>query len=145
MLYFDTSFVAPLYTPEPSSERVRGLTYELAQANDIAISEWTCVEFSSMVARRVRMNQLSENSARELLEAFERISHAQYVLLTPTQADYRLADRFLRNFSTGLRAGDALHLAIAKNHGALHIYSLDQGLVKAAALLNLIASDGIPT
>jgi predicted nucleic acid-binding protein len=141
MLYFDTSFIAPLYVPEPNSDEVRQLTYALSRQY-IAISEWTCVEFSSMVARRVRMQQLGENAAQNLLTAFERISHTQYGILIPSSADYRLADRFLRNFATGLRAGDALHLAIAKNNGASHIYSLDQGLIKAAAMLDLPAGSG---
>ena len=136
MLYLDTSFVAPLYIPEPDSDEVRRLIYSLSQEY-IAISEWTCVEFSSMVARRVRMQQLGETEAQGLLAAFERISHTQFAILTPSQADYRLADIFLRNFATGLRAGDALHLAIAKNNGAQHVYSLDQGLIKAAGLLNI--------
>ncbi|MDP2784262.1 MAG: type II toxin-antitoxin system VapC family toxin [Sulfurimicrobium sp.] len=141
MLYFDTSFIAPLYIPEPNSDEVRQLTYTLSQEY-IAISEWTCVEFSSMVARRVRMQQLRENAAHGLLAAFERIAHTQFVILTPSQADYRLADLFLRNFASGLRAGDALHLAIARNNGAQHVYSLDQGLIKAAAILNISASSG---
>lgn len=142
MLYFDTSFIAPLYISEPNSDEVRQLTLALSKKH-IAISEWTCVEFSSMVARRVRMQQLGENAAQGLLAAFERISHTQYVVLTPSQADYRLAELFLRNFATGLRAGDALHLAIAKNNGASHVYSLDQGLIRAAALLDLPAGSGL--
>lgn len=142
MLYFDTSFIAPLYVPEPTSDAVRRLTFTLAQ-HYIAISEWGCVEFSSMVARRVRMQQLGEGEAQGLLNAFERISHTQFVILTPTQADYRLADLFLRNFATSLRAGDALHLAVAKNNGAEHVYSLDQGLLKAATLLNIPAGSGL--
>lgn len=60
----------------------------------------------------------------------------------PMRVNYRLTDRFLRNSSSGLRAGDALHLAIAKNHGAHHVYTLDQGLVKAAIALGLPASTG---
>lgn len=141
MLYFDTSFIAPLYIPEPNSDEVRQLTYAVSQQH-IALSEWTCVEFSSMVARRVRMQQLGENAAQGLLTAFERISHTQFAVLTPSPADYRLAEQFLRNFTTGLRSSDALHLAIAKNNGASHIYSLDQGLIRAAAMLDLPASSG---
>jgi len=141
VLYFDTSFIAPLYVPEPNSDEVRQLTYTLSR-QCIAISEWTCVEFSSMVARRVRMQQFGKDSAQSLLAAFERISHTQFVILMPSQADYRLAALFLRNFATGLRTGDALHLAIAKNNGASHIYSLDQGLIKAAAMLDIPAGSG---
>jgi hypothetical protein len=33
----------------------------------------------------------------------------------------------------GLRAGDALHLAIASNHGAGTFYSLDRSMVKLRA------------
>jgi len=140
MFYFDTSFIAPLYVPEPDSPTVRQLAFDLA-AQRIAISEWTCVEFSSMVARRVRMKELAEDVAQGLLESFSRIAHGQYQVLMPTLADYRLAERFLRRFDSGLRAGDALHLAIARNHGADRVYSLDQGLIKAAGMLNIPAGN----
>lgn len=136
MLYFDTSFLAPLYIPEPNSDEVRQLVYTLSRQT-IAISEWTCVEFSSMVARRVRMKELSDGAAQGLLDAFERISRSQFVVLTPSQMDYRQAESFLRHFASGLRAGDALHLAIVRNHGAERIYSLDKGLIKAAGTLDI--------
>ncbi|MBC7637090.1 MAG: hypothetical protein H7251_15980 [Acetobacteraceae bacterium] len=45
---------------------------------------------------------------------------------------------------TGLRGGDALHLAIAANRRASAIYSLDKGLVKAGKMLGLPVSRGIP-
>ena len=58
-------------------------------------------------------------------------------------ADYELAAKFLENYRTGLRAGDALHLAIARNHGARMVYSLDAGLVKAATVFKISASTGM--
>lgn len=42
-----------------------------------------------------------------------------------------------------VRAGDTLHLAVARNNGALEVLSLDQGLIKAARQLGLTASTGI--
>jgi predicted nucleic acid-binding protein len=54
-----------------------------------------------------------------------------FVTLLPSAGDFELSKQFLRRYDTALRAGDALHLAIAGNHGARTIYSLDQGLVKA--------------
>jgi hypothetical protein len=42
-----------------------------------------------------------------------------------------------------LRAGDALHLAIAGNRQAAAIYSLDKGLLMAGRLLDLPVSMGI--
>jgi uncharacterized protein len=46
-------------------------------------------------------------------------------------------------FETGLRAGDALHLAIADNHRAAAIYSLDKALLKAGKILDLPVRMGI--
>jgi predicted nucleic acid-binding protein len=60
-----------------------------------------------------------------------------FLTLLPTGADFDLARRFLRNYETGLRSGDALHLAIASNHGAEAIYSLDRGLLRAGRHLGL--------
>jgi predicted nucleic acid-binding protein len=38
-----------------------------------------------------------------------------------------------------LRGGDALHLAIASNHGGLTVVTYDQKLVQAAKLLKVTA------
>jgi prevent-host-death family protein len=54
----------------------------------------------------------------------------------------RLGD--LAAFSaTGRRAGDALHLAVANNHRAAVIYSLDKTLLKAGKILDLPVKMGI--
>jgi uncharacterized protein len=44
---------------------------------------------------------------------------------------------------TGLRAGDALHLAIAANNKARTIYSLDRTFVQAGKILGLPVQRGI--
>ncbi len=66
-----------------------------------------------------------------------------FAVILPDQEDYNLAKRYLGRFETGLRAGDALHLAMATNHRARMIYSLDKGLVKAGEMLGLPVSMGI--
>ncbi|MDM8562984.1 hypothetical protein QUF54_06490, partial [Candidatus Marithioploca araucensis] len=57
--------------------------------------------------------------------------------------DFELATQLLQQHHTGLRGGDALHLAISKNHGAECLYTLDRGLVKAVSLLEIVAKMGI--
>jgi uncharacterized protein len=64
-------------------------------------------------------------------------------VLLPGADDYDLARRYLHNHQTGLRAGDALHLAIAGNHRAKVIYSLDRQMIKAGEMLGLRVSTGI--
>lgn len=62
-------------------------------------------------------------------------------MLTPTVDDFDRAKVLLARPRTGLRAGDALQLAMASRRGMDVIYSLDRGMLKAAALLNVTASD----
>jgi uncharacterized protein len=70
------------------------------------------------------------------------VDHSFTVLL-PEAEDFSLAKQYLGKFETGLRAGDALHLAIASNHRARTIYSLDRTLLKAGNTLGLLVSSGI--
>ncbi len=65
-----------------------------------------------------------------------------FVRLTPTEDDFRLAASWLGYFETGLRAGDALHLAIARNHDAAAIYTLDKGMLIAGEMLELPTTAG---
>ena len=51
--------------------------------------------------------------------------------LTPSAADFQLADRLARDFSTKLASADALHLASAKNAGAA-LATFDARLAEAA-------------
>ena len=48
--------------------------------------------------------------------------------LIPTSADFNLARDFVAELATQLRGPDALHLAIARNHGIEEILTLDDGL-----------------
>ncbi|MBV9632328.1 MAG: PIN domain-containing protein [Xanthobacteraceae bacterium] len=64
-------------------------------------------------------------------------------LLLPSRNDFSLAKQYITRFETGLRAADALHLAIAGNHRARAIYSLDKTLLRAGRLLGLPVSAGV--
>lgn len=142
MYYFDTSFLAPLILQEPTSIKVERFMTRLP-AGELAISHWTRVEFSSLLAREVRMGSLDRQAARDADAQFETVVTESFVVLLPNADDFSLAKAYLGNYETGLRAGDALHLAIARNHGAKSIYSLDKTLLKAGKLLGVPASAGI--
>ncbi len=111
-------------------------------AGELVISHWTRVEFSSLLAREVRMGSLDRQAARDADAQFETVVRESFVVLLPNADDFSLAKAYLGNYETGLRAGDALHLAIARNHGAKTIYSLDKTLLKAGKLLGVPASGG---
>ncbi len=53
-----------------------------------------------------------------------------------------IAEDSSRSVEVRVRAGDAFHLAIAANHGAEKILSLDQGFLKTGRQLKLLVGTG---
>jgi hypothetical protein len=68
--YFDTSFLVPLVLPEATSGRISAFLAGLP-AGELAISHWARVEFSSLVAREVRMGGLDGQEAAQADARFE--------------------------------------------------------------------------
>jgi len=142
VIYFDTSFLAPLVLPESTSDKIAAFVRRLP-VEELTVSHWTRVEFSSLIARDVRMSVLDAAAGARADARFEAMVDASFAVLLPNADDFGLAKRYLGKFNTGLRAGDALHLAIAGNRQAAAIYSLDKGLLMAGRLLDLPVSMGI--
>jgi predicted nucleic acid-binding protein len=142
VVYFDTSFLAPLILPEATSDKIAAFLAGLP-AEGFSVSHWTRVEFSSLIAREVRMGGLGHDAAKRADARFEAMVEESFSILLPNAEDFDLAKLCLARFETGLRAGDALHLAVAKNRRAAAIYTLDHALLKAGKILGLPISMGI--
>ena len=142
MYYFDTSFLVPLILPEAASDPIARFFADLA-GEDLAVSHWMRVEFSSLLAREVRTGGLSGEAAREADARLETMVDESFAVLLPNGDDYNLAKVYLSRFETRLRAGDSLHLAIASNRRAETVYSLDKTLLKAGQILGVSVSEGI--
>ena len=142
MVYFDTSFLAPLVRTEATSFAIERFVSALAPEN-LAVSRWTLVEFASLLAREVRMGGFTTKDADAVEMQFTKLVQNSFDTLSIANADFDLARRYLARYDTGLRAGDALHLAIAQNNKATAIYSLDSVLLKAGHTLGLPVSRGI--
>jgi predicted nucleic acid-binding protein len=142
MLYFDTSFLAPLIRYEATTVRVEKFL-DAAPTGELAISHWTTVEVASLLARDVRMGELTSEGARRAEDQFDSVVTESFVVLLPEVLDFGLAREYLGHHRTGLRAGDALHLAIAHNRRAETIYTLDRALLRAGKVLGLPMSQGI--
>jgi uncharacterized protein len=142
LLYFDTSFLAPLILQEATSSRIERFVAGLP-AGELAISHLARIEFSSLLAREVRMGGLDGQAARRADAQFETMVTESFTVLLPNADDFDLAKTYLANHASSLRAGDALHLAVAQNHHGTAIYSLDKTLLRAGKLLGLPVSIGI--
>jgi len=142
MYYFDTSILVPLVLPEPTSNRVEAYARALPLGS-LYLSHWGRTEVASAVSREVRLQSLSPEQGRRVWDRFSQMVDDSFRLIAPQVGDFSTADAFVLQFATALRAGDALHLAIAKNRGAASLLTLDRGLIKAARLLGIPASHGI--
>jgi predicted nucleic acid-binding protein len=141
VVYLDTSFIAPLVIAEDSSEAVEALVMKV-KPGDLATSLWTQIELASLVARKVRMGEMTATDADAVRSEYRKILDESFRVILPTAADFAAARDYLEIPKTGLRAGDAFHLAIAANHSAKKIWSLDQGFIKAGKQLTLPVSAG---
>jgi predicted nucleic acid-binding protein len=138
MLYLDTSVVASLVLNDARSATVRKW-FERKKRQQFAISDWTRVEFASAVARLERMAQLDRSQADAARVAFRDEVESAMEVLPLHREDFGLAVDLLAVPASGLRAGDALHLAIVHNAALPEFETLDEGLARAAKLLRIPA------
>jgi predicted nucleic acid-binding protein len=136
MLYFGTSFLTPLVS------QVERFMRRLP-AGELTISHWTRVEFASLLARHVRMGGLTVETAKAVGTVFDILVDESFVIILPDSDDFDLARDYLGHPRSGLRAGDALHLAIAGNRHMETIFSLDKTFLRAGKRLGLPMSRGI--
>lgn len=136
MVYLDTSVLVPLFLPEPESERIQRWI-ERQSGELLSISEWTLTEFASALGLKVRSKLLKLTQARDAQKLFEKLAAQSLHVHVPTRADYLRAAAFLGEYDLGIRAGDALHLAIAYNEAANAVYSLDRLFVSAGRKLKI--------
>lgn len=134
MIYLDTSVVVPLYWSEALTNTIEEL---LVNEPELGLSDLTQVEFGSAIARRVRMGEISRESAREIIEQFQaHINAGLYALIEVEPIHYRMASEWIGGLETPLRTLDALHLAIAYSRGLL-LVTADEGLANSAGLLGV--------
>ena len=137
MEYLDTSLLVAALTNEPRTADTQDWLAG-QPAGNLAISDWTITEFSSAMSIKLRMQTLEPTHRADALAMLTTLCEQSLVVLSMTPDDFRTAAHFANQYETGLRSGDALHLAVASNHG-LRVQSLDKGLVDAAVTLGVSA------
>lgn len=132
--YLDTNILVALLTPEPFSERAD--TFLQNNPGPLVVSDFAVAEFSSAMARRVRMREFTFEQAGVALSSLDAWLGRTADRVEIRAGDVALATTYLRRFDLTLRTPDALHIAIARRLDAT-LVTFDRGMAAAAGALGL--------
>jgi predicted nucleic acid-binding protein len=136
-LYLDTSLIVSALTIEPGSKQSQAWFGE-QDPQQFLISEWTATEVSSALGIKLRTGQLTVVERAAALALFHQLTAASFTVASVVGTHFRMAAGYLDRYELGLRASDALHLAVAADEGA-QICTLDRRMAAAGPAL------GVPT
>jgi len=135
MIYLDTSVVVALLTPEERS----GVALDWFEhcRETLISSDWLITETHSALGIKQRHHGLSPQARQAAGEQFERLLQGGLELRSLDRARFRQAAELLQDPALGLRACDALHLAVALHSRCSHLASFDGRMQQVAAALGL--------
>ena len=131
MVYLDTSVLVALVANEANAPSIKRWLAD-ADSASLCSSDWCVPEVASALSLKVRTGQLDEAQADAAWQTFGAACDGLLDLLPVQAADYSTAAQMCRTPQAGLRAGDALHLAVALRSGCDAMLAFDQTLNKNA-------------
>lgn len=135
MIYVDTSALVPIFIREPKSEAV--VSWLESSGERLAISEWSLVEFASAAAIKVRTGHAAVKLVKQATARVHEFAQEHCTVAVPGREEFRRAAELAGDGVLKLRAGDALHLAIAASLGARGILCLDDAMIESARSLGM--------
>ncbi len=135
MISLDTSALASLFIED---DNTTAMNLRIARPGAvIAVSTFAAAELASAVSRRLRMGLYHEPGANQLLAIFDAWCADHAAILDVESQDHVAAASFVRRFDLGLRAPDALHIAVCRRLG-LALLTFDTRQASAARQLGVV-------
>ena len=135
MIYVDTSVLVALYTNEIKSADVS--RWYASCTDELVSAVWCVSEFASALGIKQRTGQISASEGEAAWMQFERMCANDLQLLPIESGTFHRAAVLTLDAASGLRAGDALHLAAALDIKTKSIATLDDVLAKNAKRMKL--------
>jgi len=128
--YVDTSVLVALCVNEPKSEDVS--RWYGKSKDKLVSSVWGVTEFASALGIKQRTGQISTEEAQFAWQSFQRLCTNDLTLLSPDTDIFHKAAFLTLDAATGLRAGDALHMASALQANVKRMATLDDVFARNA-------------
>ena len=135
MIYADTSALVPAFIREPRSNAV--LAWLESSGERLVVSEWAITEFASAASIKVRTGQIGGAMARQAMTRFLDFAQEHCSIAAPQRAEFRRAAALSGQVALKLRAGDALHLAIAEASNVQGVLCLDETMIDGARAIGM--------
>ncbi len=136
-IYVDTSVLVAAHTREPHTDLAQA--WLVAQSGGgLILSTWALVECDSAVAIKRRRGEMDADGQATAIADINAFATCFAPFIVPAEDDYRRARTLCRHAASGLRAGDALHLAMALRWDVTHFATLDKILATNAIAHGLV-------
>ena len=131
-LYLDASALLPLFIEETKTQRAHGIL----RGTILVISDFAVAEFSAGVARRARLGEITDSGAAAVFAALDAWTVNAARRESLTTGDVGVAISLVRRLDLGLRAPDAINIAIAQRCEA-QLLTFDEKMARSARSLGL--------
>ncbi len=135
MFYIDTSVLVASMVAEPRTTAAQNWLNGV-ESDSLWISDWSHIEFSTALAKKVRMGTLTDVDHQHVLREWEKLVESSFRVAPILPMHFTRAAGLVNRVELGLRSGDALHLSILRDH-ALSLASFDDRMNAAAAQIGI--------
>lgn len=142
MVYLDSSFLVALLANEPSSEQASQWLASHPRVR-LCSADWCVTEVASALSIKVRTGQLTDALAQDAWAGFQEACDGLFELHPVGSEDFAAGAQLCLLPQSGLRAGDSLHLAVARRLRCRGMLSLDRTLnlnARASGLETYVAA-----